>query len=67
MNFISLKKLKGVKMNGFEQAQSEYESQLNAPYDVGGALYNYEDYIQDEEAYAEMRAEMMMDEIWSDF
>ena len=54
-------------MNEFEAAQAEYESSLNAPYDVGGALYDYEDYIQDEEAYAEMQAEMMMDEIWLDF
>ena len=54
-------------MNGFEQAQAEYESSLNAPYDVGGALYDYEDYERDREAYAEMRAEMMMDEIWLDF
>lgn len=54
-------------MNGFEKAQAEYESQLNAPYDVGGALYDYEDYERDREAYAEMQAEMMMDEIWLDF
>lgn len=50
-------------MYGFEQAQAEYESSLNAPYDVGGALYDYEDYEREREEYEEMRAEMLMDEI----
>ena len=51
-------------MNGFEQAQSQYESQLNAPYDVGGAMFDYEDYEREREEYEEMRAEMLLDEIW---
>ena len=53
-------------MNGFEQAQAEYESNLFAPYDEGGACFDWDAYYDEQEAYAEMQAERMMDEIWSD-
>lgn len=46
-------------MNGFEKAQAEYERRLFAPYDVGGALYDEEEYIrqiEEELDYYEQKA-----------
>lgn len=53
-------------MNGFSQAQADYERSLNCPFDFGGALFDYDEYEREREEYAEKQAEMMLDEIWSD-
>lgn len=47
-------------VQGFERAMQEYERHLTAPYDEGGALYNYEeecnydDYFEDK-AYFDIK------------
>lgn len=54
-------------MNGFEKAQAEYERHLMAPYDVGGALYDYELEEEQRQAYLEMQTEMMIDRMKEEF
>lgn len=51
-------------MYGFERAQAEYESHLTAPYDEGGALYDWEEAARLAEDQAEIEGERMMDLIW---
>ena len=50
-------------MYGFQQAQAEYESRMFAPYDKGGALYDYEEEARQKEDYLETQAEYMMEEM----
>ena len=54
-------------MNGFEKAQAEYERYLMAPYDEGGALYDYEYEEEQRQAYLEMQAEIMLDAMREEF
>lgn len=50
-------------MDGFKQAQQEYESRMFAPFDKGGALYNYEEEARQKEDYLETQADYMIEEM----
>lgn len=52
-------------VQGFERAMAEYESHLTAPYDEGGALYDYEWEEQQREDYLETQAEWQMETFFS--
>lgn len=43
-------------MQGYEQAITEYESRLFAPYDKGGAFYDWEKELKEKEEFEESRA-----------
>ena len=51
-------------VQGFERAMQEYESHLTAPYDKGGALYDYEEEYNAKEDYLETQAEYQMEEMF---
>ena len=50
-------------MQGFQQAQQEYESKMFAPYDRGGALFDYEEYKREKEDYLETQTDYMLEEM----
>ena len=49
-------------MNGFSQAQAEYESRMFAPYDRGGAYFDEEEYLREKEDYLETQADYEIEE-----
>ena len=49
-------------IQGFERAMQEYERHMTAPYDEGGALYDYEEEYNAREDYLETQAEWAMEE-----
>lgn len=49
-------------MQGFEKAQQEYESKMFAPYDKGGAYFDYDAYYDEKQDYLETQAEYMIEE-----
>ena len=51
-------------VQGFENAMREYEYHMTAPYDAGGALYNYEEEYNEREDYLETQAEYRMEEMF---
>lgn len=50
-------------MFGYEQAAQEYESKMTAPYDRGGALYDYDEEEKERLEYLEREANNRVDEI----
>jgi hypothetical protein len=53
----------GNNMDGFRQAQQEYESRMFAPYDRGGAYFDEEEYQNEKEDYLETQAEYRLEEM----
>ena len=49
-------------VQGFDRAMQEYERHLTAPYDEGGALFDYDWEAKQWEDYLETQAERAMEE-----
>lgn len=48
-------------LDNFQSAYAEYERHLQAPYDFGGALFDYEQYAQEQEDIVEDMGNLVYD------
>ena len=50
-------------LDNFDTAYAEYERHLQSPYDIGGSLFDYEQYAEEQEQRQDDMGNMMYDRL----